>query len=199
MWDVEGRRYYDFLSAYSAVNQGHCHPRIIEALKRQADKVTLTSRAFYNTSLVRSILLPLLFLTFCMQGEFEEYITKLFGYDKVLPMNTGVEAGETACKLARKWGYEVKKVPKNQAKILFAAGNFWGRTLAAVSSSTDPSSYEGYYSLMLQLFPSLVPSIITGDPVFTLFTRKEYLLLGNCTLIDLVLSCLALRSLTTTT
>lgn len=132
VWDVEGKRYFDFLSAYSAINQGHCHPRIVEALKKQADIVSLTSRAFYNTSL----------------GEFEEYITKLFGYDKVLPMNTGVEAGETACKLARRWGYDVKKVPENQAKILFADGNFWGRTLAAISSSTDPSSYHGFGPFM---------------------------------------------------
>lgn len=132
VWDVEGKRYYDFLSAYSAVNQGHCHPKIIDALKKQVDRVTLTSRAFYNTSL----------------GEFEEYITKLFGYDKVLPMNTGVEADETACKLARKWGYLVKGVPDNQAKIIFAEGNFHGRTLAAVSASTDPSSYGGFGPLM---------------------------------------------------
>ena len=127
VWDIEGKKYYDFLSAYSAVNQGHCHPKIVDAMTKQAQEMTLTSRAFYNTAL----------------GEFEEYITKLFGYDKVLPMNTGVEAGETACKLARRWGYDVKKVPKNQAKIVFADGNFWGRTLAAISSSTDPSSYEG--------------------------------------------------------
>ncbi|XP_059146011.1 ornithine aminotransferase, mitochondrial-like [Physella acuta] len=132
VWDVEGNKYYDFLSAYSAVNQGHCHPRIIAALKKQADLVTLTSRAFYNTCL----------------GEYEEYITKLFGYDKVLPMNTGVEGGETACKLARKWAYKVKKVPENQARIIFAAGNFWGRTLAAISSSTDPSSYKDYGPFM---------------------------------------------------
>lgn len=132
VWDVEGKRYYDFLSAYSAVNQGHCHPKILSALKNQAEKVTLTSRAFYNTSL----------------GQFEEYITKMFGYDKVLPMNTGVEAGETACKLARRWGYDVKGVAKNQAKILFAEGNFWGRTLAAISSSTDPSSYAGFGPFM---------------------------------------------------
>ncbi|KAI1280909.1 Ornithine aminotransferase, mitochondrial [Halotydeus destructor] len=132
VWDVEGRKYYDFLSAYSAVNQGHCHPKIVNALKDQADRLTLTSRAFYNTAL----------------GEFEEYVTKLFGYDKFLPMNTGVEAGETACKLSRRWGYDVKKVPKDQAKILFAEGNFWGRTLSAISSSTDPSSYEGFGPLM---------------------------------------------------
>uniref|UniRef100_A0A7N8X213 Ornithine aminotransferase n=1 Tax=Mastacembelus armatus TaxID=205130 RepID=A0A7N8X213_9TELE len=128
VWDVEGNRYYDFLSAYSAVNQGHCHPKIIAALNAQASKLHLTSRAFYNNVL----------------GAYEEYITSLFGYDKVLPMNTGVEGGETACKLARKWAYNVKGVPKNKAKIIFANGNFWGRTLAAISSSTDPSSYEGF-------------------------------------------------------
>ncbi|KAK5851010.1 hypothetical protein PBY51_001838 [Eleginops maclovinus] len=128
VWDVDGNRYYDFLSAYSAVNQGHCHPKIIAALSAQASKLTLTSRAFYNNVL----------------GTYEEYVTGLFGYDKVLPMNTGVEGGETACKLARKWAYNVKGVPKNQAKIIFADGNFWGRTMAAISSSTDPSSYEGF-------------------------------------------------------
>uniref|UniRef100_A0A8B9JG97 Ornithine aminotransferase n=1 Tax=Astyanax mexicanus TaxID=7994 RepID=A0A8B9JG97_ASTMX len=132
MWDVEGRRYYDFLSAYSAVNQGHCHPKIIAALNAQASKLTLTSRAFYND----------------MLGAYEEYITNLFGYDKVLPMNTGVEGGETACKLARKWAYTVKGVPKYQAKIIFAEGNFWGRTMAAISSSTDPSSYDGFGPFM---------------------------------------------------
>lgn len=128
LWDVEGNRYYDFLSAYSAVNQGHCHPRIIAALKKQADVLTLTSRAFYNDCL----------------GEYEEFITNMFGYDKVLPMNTGVEGGETACKLARKWGYQVKGIPENQARTIFVEGNFWGRTLAAISSSTDPSSFDGY-------------------------------------------------------
>lgn len=132
VWDVEGRKYYDFLSAYSAVNQGHCHPRIIEALKDQCEVLTLTSRAFYSDVL----------------GEYEEYITKLFGYDKVLPMNTGVEGGETACKLARKWGYKKKGIAKNQAKIVFAEGNFWGRTMSAISSSTDPSSYEGFGPFM---------------------------------------------------
>nr|XP_057918703.1 ornithine aminotransferase, mitochondrial [Doryrhamphus excisus]XP_057918705.1 ornithine aminotransferase, mitochondrial [Doryrhamphus excisus] len=128
VWDVEGRRYFDFLSAYSAVNQGHCHPKIVAALNAQASKLTLTSRAFYNNIL----------------GVYEEYITNMFGYDKVLPMNTGVEGGETACKLARKWAYNVKGIPKNKAKIVFAHGNFWGRTLAAISSSNDPSSYEGF-------------------------------------------------------
>lgn len=132
VWDVEGNRYYDFLSAYSAVNQGHCHPKIVSALTTQSSRLALTSRAFYNDVL----------------GAYEEYITRLFGYDKVLPMNTGVEAGETACKLARKWAYTVKGVPKNQAKIIFANGNFWGRTMAAISSSTDPSSYEGFGPFM---------------------------------------------------
>lgn len=132
VWDVEGRRYYDFLSAYSAVNQGHCHPKILQTLKDQSEILTLTSRAFYNDAL----------------GEYEEYITSLFGYDKVLPMNTGVEACETACKLARKWGYKVKKIPNEQAKILFAENNFWGRTLAAISASTDPQSYDGFGPFM---------------------------------------------------
>ncbi|XP_035256554.1 ornithine aminotransferase, mitochondrial-like isoform X1 [Anguilla anguilla] len=132
VWDVEGRRYYDFLSAYSAVNQGHCHPKIIAALNAQASRLTLTSRAFYNDVL----------------GEYEEFITSLFGYHKVLPMNTGVEAGETACKLARKWAYSVKGIPKYKAKIIFAEGNFWGRTMAAISSSTDPSSYDGFGPFM---------------------------------------------------
>lgn len=128
LWDVEGNRYFDFLSAYSAVNQGHCHPRIISALTEQAKKLTLTSRAFHNDIL----------------GRYEKYITQLFGYDKVLPMNTGVEGGETALKLCRKWAYTVKKIPANQAKIIFVSGNFWGRTLAAISSSTDPSSRNGF-------------------------------------------------------
>lgn len=128
VYDVEGKKYYDFLSAYSAVNQGHCHPKIISALTEQAQKLTLTSRAFYNDVL----------------GEFEEKITKLMGYDKVLFMNTGVEADETACKLARKWAYEVKGVPENQAKIVFCKNNFWGRTLSAISSSTDPEAYGNY-------------------------------------------------------
>lgn len=128
VWDVEGKQYFDFLSAYSAVNQGHCHPKIINALKDQAETLTLTSRAFYNDVL----------------GEYEKFITSYFGYDRVLPMNTGVEGGETAIKLCRKWAYQVKGVPENQAKILFANGNFWGRTLAAVSTSDDPDSYGEY-------------------------------------------------------
>ncbi len=128
VWDVDGKKYFDFLAAYSAVNQGHCHPRIIKALTTQAQKLTLTSRAFYNNVL----------------GEYEKYITSYFGYDKVLPMNTGVEGGETAIKLARRWAYDVKGVPENKAKLVFANGNFWGRTLAAISSSNDPSSYKGF-------------------------------------------------------
>jgi ornithine--oxo-acid transaminase len=132
MWDVDGNRYYDFLSGYSAVNQGHCHPKIIAALNAQAGKLTLTSRAFHNNLL----------------GEYEKYITSYFGYDKVLPMNTGVEGGETAIKLARRWAYKVKGVAKDKAKIVFADGNFWGRTLAAISSSTDPSSYDGFGPFM---------------------------------------------------
>jgi ornithine--oxo-acid transaminase len=128
VWDVDGKRYYDFLSGYSAVNQGHCHPTIIAALVAQASKLTLTSRAFHSNLL----------------GEYEKYITEYFGYDKVLPMNTGVEGGETAIKLARRWGYVVKGIEDNQAKIIFASGNFWGRTMAAISSSTDPSSYKQF-------------------------------------------------------
>ena len=132
LWDVEGKKYYDFLSAYSAVNQGHCHPKIISALVNQSNKLTLTSRAFHNNVL----------------GQYEKFITEFFGYDKVLPMNTGVEGGETAVKLARKWGYEVKKVANDSAKIIFVEGNFWGRTLGAISSSTDPSSTNGFGPFM---------------------------------------------------
>jgi ornithine--oxo-acid transaminase len=132
LYDVDGKRYYDFLSGYSAVNQGHCHSKIIAALTAQAQKLTLTSRAFHNNLL----------------GEYSKYITNYFGYDKVLPMNTGVEGGETAIKLARRWAYDKKGVAENQAKIVFAEGNFWGRTLAAISSSTDPSSYKGFGPFM---------------------------------------------------
>ena len=128
VWDVEGKKYIDFLAGYSAINQGHLHPRIIQALTDQLQYITLTSRAFYNNVL----------------GEFEEYTTKLFGYDKLLPMNTGVEGSETALKLARKWAYDVKGIPMYQAKVIFARGNFWGRSIAAVSASTDPESYGGY-------------------------------------------------------
>jgi ornithine--oxo-acid transaminase len=128
VWDAEGKRYYDFLSAYSAVNQGHCHPRIVGALMAQAQRLTLTSRAFYNEVL----------------GRYEKFVTEFFGYDRVLPMNTGVEGGETAIKLCRKWAYEVKGVPANQAKVIFARNNFWGRTLAAISSSTDETSRRNF-------------------------------------------------------
>jgi len=128
VWDVEGKRYYDFLSAYSAVNQGHCHPKIVKAMTKQAKKLTLTSRAFYNSVL----------------GEFEEYVTGYFGYDKVLPMNTGAEGVETALKLARKWAYNVKGIAENEAVIVTCEGNFHGRTITVVSFSTDPDARKGY-------------------------------------------------------
>lgn len=128
LWDVEGKRYFDFLSAYSAVNQGHCHPHIIGALTAQAKKLTLTSRAFFNDVL----------------GEFEEYATGYFGYHKLLPMNTGAEAVETALKLARKWGYQKKGIPRDQARIIVCEGNFHGRTITIISASTDPDSRGGY-------------------------------------------------------
>lgn len=128
LWDVNGIKYFDFLSAYSAVNQGHCHPKIIGALQTQAEMLTLTSRAFYNDQL----------------GPYEQYVTNYFGYDKVLPINTGVEAVETAIKLCRKWAYEKKGVETNRAKIVFASGNFHGRTLGAISASNDPSSTSGF-------------------------------------------------------
>lgn len=128
VWDVEGKKYLDFLSAYSAVNQGHCHPKIINALTEQAQILTLTSRAFYNNAL----------------GEYEKFVTELFGYDKVLPMNTGVEGDETAVKLARKWAYDVKGIKKYEAKIIVANENFHGRTMMAVSASTDPECYDGF-------------------------------------------------------
>lgn len=132
VWDVEGKRYLDFLSAYSAVNQGHCHPRLVKAMTEQAATLTLTSRAFHNNLL----------------GKFCAYMTDYFGFERVLPMNTGVEAGETAVKLARRWAYDKKGVPDNQARIVFATGNFWGRTLGAISSSTDDSSRKGFGPFM---------------------------------------------------
>ena len=128
VWDVEGKKYFDFLSAYSAVNQGHCHPKIIQAMIDQCQKVTLTSRAFYNDCL----------------GPYEKYVTETFGYDKVLPMNSGAEADETALKLCRKWAYLKKGLPENQAKIIVCDGNFHGRTISIVSMSTDPEAYGGY-------------------------------------------------------
>jgi len=128
VWDVEGKKYYDFLSAYSALNQGHRHPKIMAALMEQAEKLTLTSRAFYNNCL----------------GEYEKFITSYFGYDKVLPMNTGAEGVETALKLCRKWAYEKKGITENQAKIIVCAGNFHGRTITVVSASTDPDSRKNF-------------------------------------------------------
>ncbi|MES2837644.1 MAG: ornithine--oxo-acid transaminase [Bacteroidota bacterium] len=137
VWDVDGKKYYDFLSAYSAVNQGHCHPKITATLIEQAQKLALTSRAFHNNVL----------------GEYEKFITELFGFDKLLPMNTGAEAVETAIKLARKWGYEKKKVAENQAKIIVCEHNFHGRTISIISASTDPDSRGG--------FGPFTPGIIT--------------------------------------
>lgn len=128
VWDVDGERYFDFLAAYSAVNQGHCHPRIIGALTAQASRLTLTSRAFYNSLL----------------GEWEEVMTRLFGYDRMLPMNSGAEADETALKLCRKWAYKVKGIPRNQAKIVVCNGNFHGRTITIISMSSDPDAYNDY-------------------------------------------------------
>nr|WP_319512412.1 ornithine--oxo-acid transaminase [uncultured Draconibacterium sp.] len=128
VWDVEGKKYFDFLAAYSAVNQGHCHPKIIDALTDQAKTLALTSRAFYNDVL----------------GEWEEYMTKLFGYDKMLPMNSGAEADETALKLIRKWAYKVKGIPTNEAKIVVCDGNFHGRTITIISMSSDPDAYSHY-------------------------------------------------------
>jgi len=128
VWDVDGKEYFDFLSAYSAVNQGHCHPKIIGALVDQAQRLTLTSRAFHNDAL----------------GEYVKFATDYFGFDRLLPMNTGVEAGETAIKLARRWGYDVKGVEPGKARVLFANGNFWGRTIAAISTSDDASSRGGF-------------------------------------------------------
>ncbi|MEW6508469.1 MAG: ornithine--oxo-acid transaminase [Bacteroidota bacterium] len=128
LWDVEGKRYYDFLSAYSAVNQGHCHPKIINTMIEQAKTLTLTSRAFYNNCL----------------GPYEKYITEYFGYDKVLPMNSGAEADETALKLCRRWAYDKKGIPENEAKIIVCLGNFHGRTITVISMSSDPDSYRGF-------------------------------------------------------
>jgi ornithine--oxo-acid transaminase len=159
VWDVNGKRYYDFLSAYSAVNQGHCHPRIINALIEQSQKLTLTSRAFYNS----------------MLGRFEEYITQYFGYDRVLPMNTGVEAVETAMKLARKWGYEVKGIPENKAKIIFAGGNFHGRTLSVISASTDSTARKNFGPFMtgIEIVPyndlEALENALINDPYVAAF------------------------------
>jgi len=135
VWDVDGRRYLDFLSAYSAVNQGHAHPKILGALQAQAAKLSLTSRAFHNNVL----------------GEYAKFVTAYFGYDRVLPMNTGVEGGETAVKLARRWGYDVKGIPENEATVLFCENNFWGRSLSACSSSSDPSCRRGFGPFMTHM------------------------------------------------
>ncbi|MGG7665865.1 ornithine--oxo-acid transaminase [Dyadobacter sp. BHUBP1] len=154
LWDVEGKQYFDFLSAYSAVSQGHCHPKIVDAMVRQAQKLTLTSRAFYNDRL----------------GECEKFLCDYFGYDKVLMMNSGVEGGETALKLTRKWAYKVKGIEPGKAKTVYAAGNFWGRTLAAISSSTDPCSTNdygpflpGYEIIPYNDLPAL-ESLLKNDP-----------------------------------
>ena len=136
MWDVEGKKYFDFLSAYSAVNQGHCHPKIVNAMYEQAKKLTLTSRAFYNDAL----------------GPYEKYITEYFGYDKVLPMNTGAEGDETALKLCRKWAYEKKGIPENEAKIIVCENNFHGRTITIISMSTDPDARKGFRSLYSRIY-----------------------------------------------
>lgn len=159
VWDVEGKQYFDFLSAYSAVNQGHCHPRIIGALVEQAQQLTLTSRAFYNSKL----------------GLAEQFICEFFGYDRVLMMNTGVEAVETAMKLTRKWAYEKKGVPANQAKIVFAKGNFHGRTLSVVSASTDPSSRNNFGPFIEGVFTvpyndiAALEAVLAADPTIAGF------------------------------
>ncbi|HET9434964.1 MAG TPA: aminotransferase class III-fold pyridoxal phosphate-dependent enzyme, partial [Chitinophagaceae bacterium] len=132
VWDIDGKRYYDFLSGYSAINQGHCHPKIVQSFIEQSQKLTLTSRAFYNNLL----------------GEYEKYITQLFGYDKVLPMNTGVEAVETAIKLCRKWGYEVKGIKEDNAKIVVCEGNFHGRTSTVISFSNDALARKNFGPFM---------------------------------------------------
>ncbi|MEZ4954894.1 MAG: aminotransferase class III-fold pyridoxal phosphate-dependent enzyme [Saprospiraceae bacterium] len=154
VWDVEGNQYYDFLSAYSAVNQGHCHPRIVQALKDQADVLTLTSRAFYNDKL----------------GPFEKYAAEYFGYDKILAMNSGAEAVETAMKLCKKWAYKVKGIPQQQAKIIFAHGNFHGRTQAIISASVDPDATKDYGRLApaVQIIPAMIWTLKEALP------RPEY-------------------------
>ena len=141
VWDPEGNKYYDFLSAYSAVNQGHCHPKIVKALQDQAETLTLTSRAFYNSVL----------------GEFEEYITRYFGFDRVLPMNTGAEGVETAIKICRKWGYEKKGIPENEAIIIVCEDNFHGRTTTVISFSNDPDAKKNFgpYTPGFQKIPKL--------------------------------------------
>ena len=151
VWDVEGRRYFDFLSGYSALNQGHAHPKIVATLTEQAAKLTLTSRAFYNDAL----------------GEFAKYAAELFGYDKLLPMNTGAEGVETAVKLARRWGYDVKGIPENQAKVVFAEGNFHGRTMLAISASDDPESFSGYGPFVPNLISTPYDNLDTLEVTLT--------------------------------
>lgn len=162
VWDVEGRRYYDFLSAYSAVNQGHCHPKIVDAMVSQCQRLPLTSRAFFNDVL----------------GEYAELITGLFGYDKVLPMNSGVEAAETAIKMARRWGYVEKGIPENQAKVIFAERNYFGRTLAAISISSDEGAFEGFgpYIPGFEAVPYNDVAALEVSPYLSLFIFTE---LGN--------------------
>ncbi|MCS6979434.1 MAG: ornithine--oxo-acid transaminase [Flavobacteriales bacterium] len=159
VWDVEGRRYLDFLAAYSAVNQGHCHPRIIRRLVDQAQKLTLTSRAFHHNLL----------------GLYEKYLCELLGYERLLPMNTGVEACETAVKLARHWGYRVKGVPENKAAVVFAEGNFWGRSIAAISASSDPLSYTDFGPYVPEFYkipyddPEALENILRENPHIVAF------------------------------
>jgi len=150
VWDVDGKQYFDFLSAYSAVNQGHCHPRIIGALEKQAKRLTLTSRAFYNDKL----------------GVYEKYISEYFGFDKVLPMNSGAEGVETAIKIARRWAYDVKGIAKDQAKIVVAGENFHGRTTTIISFSTDPDSYGG--------FGPYTPGFVSFSLGFGRFERSSF-------------------------
>ncbi|CAK9059872.1 Ornithine aminotransferase [Durusdinium trenchii] len=149
VWDIDGKCYFDFLSAYSAVNQGHCHAKILGALTEQAQKLTLTSRAFHNDAL----------------GEYCKFVTEYFGFERLLPMNTGVEAAETAIKLARRWGYDVKKIPEGEAQVIFASGNFWGRTIAAISTSEDARSQEVFDAWSREVFDADVPK--TKDPSST--------------------------------
>ncbi len=154
VWDVEGRKYFDFLCGYSACNQGHVHPKILKAMIDQAQKITLTSRAFHNTEL----------------GACADYMTELLGYDKLIPMNTGCEADETACKMARRWGYRVKGIPDNKANILFPTGNFWGRSITASGACDDPARYTdfGPFTDGFELFPyddaEALRKMLAADP-----------------------------------
>ncbi|KAK5649460.1 hypothetical protein RI129_000489 [Pyrocoelia pectoralis] len=162
LWDGEGKRYFDFTSAFSAVNQGHCHPKIISALQEQASILTITGRAFHADSL----------------GEYAQYVTSLFGYDKVLPVSSGVEAGDMACKIARRWGYLKKKIPDNEAKIVFVEGNYWGRTLTAISTSTDPrcKKFYGPYMPGFVIIPyndlQALENVLKNDPTICGFMME---------------------------